>query len=244
MSNQLPEEKLNELLPGLSRLAELISAGETPGKGDFHAITSSIDINGQEWAIKELELWCDILIKSREVSYSEDKIIAELRDRGIPEFPAKLAYQRAKPQPMKADSQFVDFGTLKIGERAEPRTLTVIGERVIKVICGSRVKVTLLDSGIAKTLVRIHIADGAAGEIIKDEITLRGFTGVLRIPVTAQWEAEPPLLSWCPNCGGRVGKKSLFFNKINRKYECLNLACRCEFPYPETKVDYYNKTHK
>jgi len=244
MDRQLPEEQLNELLPGLKRLAEFISAGETLDRRALREIASSIDIDGEEWALGELELWSHILVKSKDHSFSEDAVVSELQTRGIPEFPARLAYKSAKPKPMKVEPQFVDFGNLKIGERPEPRTLTVVGERVIKAICGPRIRVTLLDSGIAKTLVRVQLADGTAGETIKDEIILRGSTGELRIPVTAQWEAEPPLLSWCPLCGDKVKKKSLFFNKGARKYECLNLECKREFPYPDKRVSEYNSTHK
>ena len=244
MNRQLHEEQLNELLPSLKRLAEFISAGETLDKRAFREIASSVDIDGQEWALEELELWSHILVKSKDNSYSEDVIVAELKNRGIPEFPARLAYKSAKPKPIKVEPQFVDFGNLKIGERPEPRTLTIIGERVIKAICGPRIKVTLLDSNIARTLVRIQLADGIAGETIKDEIILRGSTSELRIPVTAQWEAGPPLLSWCPLCGDKVKKKSLFFNKDAQKYECLNLACKHEFSYPDKHVSDFNNTHR
>lgn len=244
MDKQLPEEQLNELLPGLKRLAEIVSAGETLDRKAFRDIASSINIDGQQWVIEELELWSHILVKSKDNSYTEDTIVAELRIRGIPEFPARLAYKSAKPKPMKVEPQFVDFGKLQIGDRAEPRTLVVTGERVIKALCGPRIKVTLLDSGLAKTLVRIQLADGTAGEVIKDEITLRGSTGELMIQVTAQWEAEPQLLSWCPDCGDKIKKKSLFFNKGVPKYECLNLACKHEFPYPDKRVSDYNNTHK
>ncbi len=244
MSNQLSEEKLSELLPGLGPLAELISAGTKLDRQSLRGIASGIGIDGQEWALTELELWSRILTNSKDTSYTEDAIVAELRSRGIPEFPARLAYRSAKPKPMKVEPQFIDFGHLKIGERAEPCTLTVSGERVIKAQSGPRLKVNLLDSGLAKTLVRVQLGDGGAGEILKDEVILKGITGEIRIPVTAQWEAGPPLLSWCPICGDKIKKKSLFFNNTTRKYECLNLECKHEFPYPDKRVNQYNDTHK
>ena len=242
MSNQLSEEKLSELLPGLGPLAELVSAGTTLDRQALRGIASSIGIDGQEWALTELDLWSHILAKSKDTSYTEDAIVAELRSRGIPEFPAMLACKSAKPKPMKVEPQFIDFGYLKIGERAEPRTLTVSGERVIKVLSGPRLKVTLLDSGLAKTLVRVQLSGGGAGEILKDEVILQGSTGELRIPVTARWEKEPSLLSWCPEC--KIEKKSLFYNQRERKYECLNLACKHEFSYPDKRVNQYNDTHR
>ena len=244
MSNQLSEEQLSELLPGLGPLAELVSTGTKLDRQALRGIASSIGIDGQEWALTELELWSHILVKSKDTSYTEDTIVAELQSRAIPEFPARLAYRSAKPKPMKVEPQFIDFGYLKIGERAEPFTLTVSGERVIKALSGPRLKVNLLDSGLAKTLVRVQLIDGGAGEILKDEVILQGITGEIRIPVTAQWEAEPQLLSWCPICGDKIKKKSLFFNKSAPKYECLNLECKREFPYPDKRVNQYNDTHK
>ncbi len=242
MDDRLSIEQLNELLPGLGPLAELVSGGIKLDRQAIRGIALSLGIDGQEWAFTELELWSSILMKL--MSYSEDTIVAELRSRGIPEFPARLAYRSAKPKPMKVEPQFIDFGTLKIGEIAEPRTLTVSGERVIRALSGPRIKVTLLDSGHAKTLVRIQLAKGASGEIIRDEITLQSSTSELRVLVTAQWEAEPPLLSWCPLCGDKIKKKSLFFNNAARKYECLNLECKHEFPYPDKRVSEFNNTHK
>ena len=243
MSNQLSEEKLSELLPGLGPLAEIISAGTKLDRQALRGIASSISIDGQEWALTELELWSHILAKSKDTSFTEDAIVAELQSRGIPEFPAKLAYRSAKPKPMKVEPQFIDFGRLKIGERAEPRTLTVSGERVIKALSGPRLKINLLDSGLAKTLVRLQLSDGGAGEILKDEVILQGITGEIRIPVTAQWEAEPTLLSWCPDCGpAHINKKSLFYNKYAKRYECFR--CKHEFPYPDKRVSQYNDTHK
>jgi hypothetical protein len=243
MNGKLPEEKLNELLPGLGRLAELVSAGETLDRHALRSIASDIGIDGEEWALVELELWSRILLKCKDTSHPKDTIVTELRSRGIPEFPAMLAYDLAKPKPMMVEPPFIDFGCLKIGEGAST-TLKVSGERVSKVVSGRRLKVTLLDAGPATTLVKVQISNGAASETVKDEVVLRGSTSELRIPVTARWEAEPALLSWCPICGDKIKKKSLFYNTIAHKYECLNLACKHEFPYPDKSVNQYNDTHK
>ena len=90
----------------------------------------------------------------------------------------------------------------------------------------------------------MQLSSEGASEILKDEVVLQGSTGELRIPVTAQWEKEPPLLSWCLICSDRIGKKSLFFNKNACKYECLNLECKHEFPYPDKLVAQYNDSHR
>lgn len=242
MSDRVPEDKLNELLPCLSLLAELISTGRKLDRQILVNITSETGINGEEWAFAELELWGSILIKCRDKSCTKDDIVAELRNRGIPEFPAMLAYESAKPKPLTIEPKSVDFGCLKIGEGAST-TLQASGEPIVEPpTCSSRLKITLLKSGEAKTLVKLQLSSGASGESIKEEIVLRGITDEVRLTVTARWEEERPLLSWCPIHGNKIGKKSLFYNKYTQKYECF--YGKEEFPYPDKRVTEYNETHK
>jgi|GEM_PF-4685485 hypothetical protein len=244
MDNLLPEEQLNTLLPGLKQLAEIVSSGEMLDQKAFRSILLEMGINGEEWMFLELERWGQILMNCINNSLPNNIIETELQNRGIPKASAELACYLAKPKPMKVDSPHVDFGILKIGERPEPRTLIVTGERVITPCCGPGIEVTLLDSGLTKTLVRIQLLGGKAGEYIRDEITLKGRESEVRVSVTAQWEAEPPRLSWCPDCGAKIKKKSLFFNKGALKYECLNLSCKHEFSYPDQRVSGFNNTHR
>jgi hypothetical protein len=59
---------------------------------------------------------------------------------------------------------------------------------------------------------------------------------------TAIRPKEPPLLSWCPDCGpDHPDKKSLFYNKYAKRYECFR--CKHEFSHPNKRVDDYNDRH-
>jgi len=113
------------------------------------------------------------------------------------------------------------------------------------VISNRRLKLSLLQSDSGITLVKIQLSQGNSGESFNDEIILRCDRGDLKVPVAARWEKapnEPPLLSWCPYCGpAHMHKKSLFYNKYAKRYECFR--CKHEFPYPDKRVTQYNDTH-
>jgi len=238
MSDRLPEDKLSELLPCLGPVAELIGTGEKLGRRLLVKITSENGIDAEEWVFAELEIWSSILCKCREKSHTKDAIVAELKNRGIPEAPALLAYEWAKPKPLMVEPDFVDFGCLKLGE--EPSTtLQASGEPVIQPIASNRVKITLLKSGPNKTLVKLQLKGGGGGESFREEIILRGNTGEVRVTVTAHWEEERPRLSYCPVC--KISKKSLFWNFVDKKYECLNLECKATGPDLEHLVSPYKR---
>jgi hypothetical protein len=223
MSDKLSEDKLHELLPCLGKMAELISVGNELDWQILANITSETGIYGEEWALIELEIWGKILFQCWDKSNTKDTIVGELRNRGIPEFPAMLAYESARPRPLTVDPRSVDFGCLKFGEGASA-TLHASGEPIVEVVAGSRLKTTLLKSGPTKTLVKLQLNGGSSGESFKEEIILRGNTGEMRVTVTACWEEERPRLSYCPICN--ISKKSLFWNYVDKKYECLNLGCK------------------
>ncbi len=227
MNDKLPEDQLNQLLPCLGRMAELISFGNNLNRQTLANIMSEIGIDEEEWALAEMELWVKILYKCQNKSYTKKTIVDELQDRGIPEFPAVLAYESAKPKPLTIEPKFVDFGRLKFGEGANT-TLQASGEPIIKVVASSRLYISLKKSGPAKTLIKIQLNSGKSGESFKEEIILQGKTDELKIPVTASWEEEKPRLSYCPIC--KISKKSLFWNHVDKKYECLNLECKATGP--------------
>jgi len=238
MSDRLPEGKLNELLPCLGPIAELISIGEKLERQILVNIISEIGINEEEWAFSELELWGNILVKCRDKLSNKDAVVTELRNRGIPEFPAMLAYESARPRSLTIEPKFIDFGCLKFGEGAST-TLQASGEPIVKVVGGSRLKITLLKSGPAKTLVKLQLSGGASSEPIKEEIILRGNTGEVRVTVTARWEEERPRLSYCPVC--KISKKSLWWNYRDKQYECLNLECKATGPDIDKLVSPYKR---
>ncbi len=232
MENRLPEEKLSRLMPVLSVLAEHVSNGSMLDPRALREITLSAGLDGEEWALIELQLWIKILEKSHDNPSIAVRtaIITELQERGIPEFPAVLAYESVKPKPFSVEPPVVDFGCLKPGEGGNA-TLKVSGGVPKEVIGSRRLKVSLLKTGSGTTLVKLQLSESNAGDSLKDEIILRGDRGELKVPVTARWEKapeEPPRLSYCPVC--KISKKSLFWNYMDKTYECLNLECKARGP--------------
>lgn len=245
MDNQLPVEKLNKLLPALSHIAERISTGNRMDRNMLTEILLDTGIDKEDQALEELELWSQILGKARNASSDAEKnaVVAELRGRGIPEFPAILAADSASPKPLSVEPQHIDFGCLMPGEGANA-TLQVSGGLVGATVSSDYLKLTLLkkDSGI--TLVKVILSSGSQGETLQDNIMLQGEINELKVLVTARWDKvadEPPLLSWCPICAEKVKKKSLFYNRFAQKYECFH--CKHEFPYPDERVSLYNDSH-
>lgn len=233
MNEQLPEEKLNRLLPALEPIAEHIGTGNMPDKHALEAILLRIGVEREEWALEELKCWSRILEQAHTASNVTEKaaIIEELKGRRIPEFPAILAVESASGKPLTVEPQSIDFGYLRPGEEANA-TLKVSGGPVKITVRNSKLKVTLLNPGAGNTLVKVMLSAGSAGESLQDNILLQGHRGELEVPVAARWQKEPPLLQRCPACG----EKSLFWDRYHKKYECLNLDCEAEGPSPNKLV--------
>lgn len=227
MGEQLPEEKLNRLLPVLSSLAKYIGTGNMPSRHALEELLYAVGMEGEEWAIEELELWGKILEQARTASNDDERtaIAAELQNRGIPMAPAILAVDAAIPPPLIVEPQNIDFGCLKLEEGANA-TLKVSGGAIKVTVRNNRLKVTLLDLGSGNALVKVMLLAGSAGESLQDNILLQGERGEVRVPVRAQWEKEPPMLQYCPECR----KESLFWNRYDKKFECLNPDCKVEGP--------------
>jgi len=223
MNNQLSEEKLNRLLLALSPIAKHIAAGNMPDQDALKEILFSIGVETKEWAIEEVESWTKILQKTSTVATDDEKaaIAKELQDRGVPEASAILAVEAAIPPPLKVKPQNIDFGCLKPDEGANA-TLEVTGKLVKVTVHNNRLKVTLLERGSGNSLVKVMLLGGSAGESLQDSVVLRGEKGELRVPVRVQWEKEPPKLQYCPRCR----RKSLFWNRYDKKFECLNSDCK------------------
>lgn len=246
MEDILPEEQLTRLLPALRPLAEHISAehisdGDTVDQDALQDILSSKRIDSEDWSIQELRRWADILVKAHNASsdIEKDAIKAELEERGILEFPARLAVELASPKPLSVKPQYIDFGRLIPGEGADV-TLTVTGGHVKATTRDSRIKLTMFNRGSGVTLVKVILSGGSDERPLQADIILQGERGQLMVPVKARW-LEPPLLSWCPICADQLRKKSLFYNKYARRYECFH--CKHEFPYNDKSVRAYNEIH-
>jgi len=245
MTNQLPEEKLNKLLPALPLLAKRVGSGVTPDQHVLKEILHSIGVQEERWALQELELWSQKLQQVHTVSSDSERttITAEFQGRGIPMAPAILAVDAAIPPPLIVEPRSINFGSLKPDEGANA-TLKVSGQLLKVAVCNSRLKVTLLDLDSGNSLVKVQLLAGSSGESLQDSVVLQGERGELRVPVTASWQVAaegPPLLSWCPICADKIKKKSLFYNRYVREYECFH--CKHKFPYPDESVSLYNSSH-
>ena len=243
------EEELNKLNEAFSHLADLISDEINPDKTAIEKVLQSAGLNkNHQWMRNVLEQACPLLERAHnDIQDTEKKtIVDELEALGLKRFAAIFTYDQAKPKPLSAEPPLINFGCLKIGEGANT-TITVSGgivdERKVK--SNRRLKVSVFQKSSGPTLVKIQISPGNAGELFEDELFLPCNKGDLRIPISARWEKspeEPSLLSWCPLCAQKVKKKSLFFNRYTKQYECF--YCKHIFPYPDKGVDDYNNTHK
>jgi len=93
LDNRLADDKLNRLLPALSLLAEDVGERASISADSLREILASVGEDQEEQAFAELQLWAKTLEKVRDNPDDSRKnaVIAELRNRGIPEFPAMLA---------------------------------------------------------------------------------------------------------------------------------------------------------
>ena len=227
------EEELSKLQESLSLLADLISDGTNPDKAALEKVLLRVGLNSNhQWIRNMLERACPLLERAHNDVHGNEKklIVAELEALGMKNFPAILTYDKAKPKPLSVEPPLVNFGCLKLGEGANT-TLKVSGGLVKDVVSNRRLKISLLHPDSGTTLVKIQLSEGNAGESFKDEVVLRCDRGELKVPVSARWEKapeEPPRLSYCPIC--KISKKSLFWNYIDKKYECLNLECKAVGP--------------
>ncbi len=96
----LPAELITKMLPALSLLAEDIGEKVSVTTASLNEILLSIGEKGDEEATNEVKLWGEILaqVKETDTDAKKDNAISQLRSRGIPEFPARLAVYVATNQ--------------------------------------------------------------------------------------------------------------------------------------------------
>jgi hypothetical protein len=101
LNNRLTDDKIAKLLPALSLLAEDIGEKTSLDSNSFREILVSVGADQEAWAHEELKLWLNILDKAKQNSNNaqKDAAIAELKNRGIPDFPARLAVYVVTNQP-------------------------------------------------------------------------------------------------------------------------------------------------
>jgi transposase-like protein len=195
--------------------------------------------------VKELTVWHGILLKAANANSGKKVVITELRSRGIPDFPAVLAYETAIKQPgwLSVEPSLIDFGVLKIGE-SSTLSLTVRGQMLKALSSNGRLSlkwITAADGGIR---VNVTVSGGLAGEALQDEITLIGENNYqLKVGVLARWApsisqpgSEP---KWCPRCVPEINWKSLKLVQILNKYRCD--VCGRTFALDDPTVTNHNR---
>lgn len=262
---KLSDERLKSLLPALNEITRYVNDNISISDEVVQCILSTIKCESEVWAIDELKLWADIFLRARGISDNTklDGLQNELLNRGIPEFPAVLALESIlnklggrppvkvdKPEKSKSVAQqmiivepsSLDFGVLKPGEVGVMR-LHAKGGPISVTQKSNRFKVGFFNQGNNVTSVKVELRAGTNGEILEDGFIINTASGDIVVPVKARWistsTTEPPLLSWCPVCKKPVGKKSLFYNKSTKQFECF--SCKRVFPYDDPKVAKCNK---
>jgi len=81
----------------------------------------------------------------------------------------------------------IDFGCRKPGDGANA-TLRVSGGPGQVIVHSDRLKVTPISFGSESTELQLTLLDGSVGELIWDDVLLRGGSGELKVLVTARWE--------------------------------------------------------
>lgn len=81
----------------------------------------------------------------------------------------------------------IDFGRLKPGDGANA-TLRVSGGPGQVIVHSDRLKVTPISFGSESTELQLTLLDGSVGELMWDDVLLRGGSGELKVLVTARWE--------------------------------------------------------
>lgn len=116
-NNRLPDEKVAKLLPALSLVAEDVGEKISLDSNSLREILVSVGADQEKWAYEELTLWLKSLdkVKDHPNNVYKDAVIVELKNRGVPEFPAMLAVyvvtnQQANPTQIEIPPSRVSNG--------------------------------------------------------------------------------------------------------------------------------------
>lgn len=99
MKERLSQGELDSLSPLLSMVSEHVGAGMTPRASWLRALLSQSFGGDSPLALKELQLWADILQKAKAKACPQTSAIALLQERGVPEAYAVLAVNKASASP-------------------------------------------------------------------------------------------------------------------------------------------------
>ncbi|OGO20908.1 MAG: hypothetical protein A2144_04425 [Chloroflexi bacterium RBG_16_50_9] len=259
------EEELSKLQESLSLLADIISDGINPDKAALEKIILRVGLNSNhQWIRNILERAYPLLERAHNDVHGNEKklIVAELEALGMKNFPAILTYDKAKPKPLSAEPQFIDFGCLELGKDAD-RNLRVTGGAVIDVsfsdpkklrdlgcsgaikhensrdyyleLVGISVAIKWLTAKDGGTLIKFIISGRLPGVSLNDYITITTNRGELKIPLAIKVEKTEVIITKEPPFLSRC---PICDPKINRKTLFYGKARRgyrcsqCEHEFP------------
>lgn len=173
MTNPLPPNQLENLLPALRHVAELVQKSGAPSRENLQLLLIASGLE-EDWAIDELSRWAKVLAAVRGVTEAGKRDIAQraLMLRGVPEAPAKLAVETeaasapAPPSkqttlPIQVSREAIGFGELK-PEQGAQATLTVSGGPGRVNVGSDMVTVQPETFGPDETILTITVKGGSA----------------------------------------------------------------------------------
>jgi len=227
MTEPLPPDQLDLLLPVLRHVAEMVQKGADLDRDDLELLLLPGGLD-EEWATGELERWVKVLVAVRGVTDPRKRELAQraLMLRGIPEAAAMLAVSiaagagRESPQRLTASMERLDLGVLPPGQGAATE-FEVQGGPGQVVVDSDQVRVTPLQFGPGPTRIRVEVKPLAGGVLWT---TLRLVTAgeTLELPLVAQW-TEGSLPSLRDDIGITTKEGMITFPSTRNEF-ILNLA--------------------
>jgi len=208
MTNPLPPNQLESLLPALRHVAELVQKSGAPNRENLQLLLIASGLE-EEWAIDELSRWAKVLVMVRSVTDTGKREVAVrgLMLRGILEAPAKLAVETAagtasvpprfhsEPKaatslPIQVSREALGFGELKPGQGTQ-ETFTVSGGPGQVKIGSDVVTVEPETFGPNETTLTVIVKAGVDGQVLWDALTLESETENVNVDLTARWTTLP-----------------------------------------------------
>jgi len=139
---------------------------------------------------------------------------------------------------LKVEPENIDFGCLKPGEGGNV-TLKVCGGPGDVLVHTDQLKIVPINFGIENSELQVTLLAGSAGELIWDNIVVKGENGELSLLVTARWEEKdtieapptPPPQPVSPQVQEKRGWKGRKCSRCGKNFAYLDLGsweqCHC-----------------
>jgi len=208
MKNMLSPDCLEQILPAIQHIAEMIRRSGRPDREDIKLLLMASDLN-EEWMIDEVERWAEVLNLVRGESKAERREAAQraLMMRGVPEASAKLAVdtvavipeKESKLLPIRVNPRTINFGVLKPGQEAQMKLKVWGGPGRVKME-SDMMEVHPETFGPEETILKVRIKGKPKGEqlLIGEKLVLENESERIEIPIIAHWMSAPAELTVSP----------------------------------------------